>query len=173
MHEFLGHDFFHCQDIRGNTRSPFVPSINQNLLIISEQAKSLSEVTDYTYNLAIYVIAMAVELNIVIIAASVPFLRPLFRRKPPRLDLPGLHQVPPPLTWNSHIPLSSGFTSKNHSRTNTVTEEELGVLPGTQGTAWAGEVEGVITVTTEVEVTYQRMEAPYVHAALVGLIQGE
>jgi hypothetical protein len=30
-----------------------------------------------------------------------------------------------------------------------------------------------IQVTREVEVTYERTNAPYVHAALVGLIQGE
>lgn len=35
------------------------------------------------------------------------------------------------------------------------------------------EVDGVITVTTEVEISYQSMEKPFVHASIVGLIQGE
>lgn len=32
---------------------------------------------------------------------------------------------------------------------------------------------GGITVTREVSVTYQPSNAPFVHAALVGLVQGE
>ena len=158
------------------------------------QASNLSKVTDYTFTLSTYVVAMAVELNIVIISASIPFLRPLFRWKHwrdrvrsstptslrsrrNRSDLPGLHQLPQLQPWGSHIPLSSGFTSKNVSRTNltktnTIEATELSCVEG-----WADggvrEVEGVITVTTEVEVSYQKMEKPFVHAALVGLIQGE
>lgn len=174
--------------------------------------------TDYTYSLSTYVIAMAVELNIVIITASIPCLRPLFRKslwkkllrkrhssssnpsrsatpasitRPGRRGggggggrrslsgLPSLHQLPP---WRTkHIPLSSGFTSKNGSGTNLTAvtsntnqgeETELSCVEG-----WCDgdvrEVDGVITVTTEVEISYQSMEKPFVHASIVGLIQGE
>lgn len=58
------------------------------------------------------------------------------------------------------------------SNTNQGEETELSCVEG-----WCDgdvrEVDGVITVTTEVEISYQSMEKPFVHASIVGLIQGE
>ncbi|KXS99635.1 hypothetical protein AC578_9906 [Pseudocercospora eumusae] len=140
-------------------------------IVKTYEAKVLSEVTDYTYSLSTYVVAMSVELNVVIITASIPLLRPLWKRS--RNDEGGPPAQPP--LWHTHIPLSSAFSSKNHSRTNTTQltsmsslDQIVAIDPHQAPLPSPG-----ITVTTEVEVTYQRMDAPHVHAALVGLIQGE
>lgn len=121
-----------------------------------------------------YVIALAVELNIVIISASLALLRPLFKRRLRNAQ----HLMPAqPKPWNSHIPLSSALTTKNHSRTNTAEVCSLdGIVshddhlasrfyecPGSPG----------VLVTTEVQISYESLDIPHVHAALVGLIQGE
>ena len=49
----------------------------------------------------------------------------------------------------------------------------MGFQPAASGNWVLRSDHGAITVTTEVEVTYEKMEAPFLHAALVGLIQGE
>ncbi|GIZ39126.1 hypothetical protein CKM354_000251700 [Cercospora kikuchii] len=154
-------------------------------IVKTYEAKVLSVFSDYTYSLCAYVIALSVELNVVIITASLPFLRPLVPKKwqTRQQPLPALHDIPiHQRTRQGHIPLSSGYTSKNHSRTNTIemtspisptSPNAMGFQPAASGNWVLRSDHGAITVTTEVEVTYEKMEAPFVHAALVGLIQGE
>ncbi|KAF2212238.1 hypothetical protein CERZMDRAFT_16897, partial [Cercospora zeae-maydis SCOH1-5] len=49
-------------------------------IVKTYEAKILSALADWTYSLCSYVIALSVELNVVIITASLPFLRPLVPR---------------------------------------------------------------------------------------------
>lgn len=130
------------------------------------EARALSEIADYTYNLCLYVIALSIELNVVIITASISMLRPLFQRRIP---------TPIPAVWQTHIPLRSALSSKDRSRSNTVRLPSISSLEGMEAQRnQSPNGHGiVIQVDTEVEITYQMLEAPYVHAALVGLIQGE
>lgn len=134
-------------------------------IVKTYEAKVLSEVNDFTYNLCSYVIWMSVELNVVIITASVALLRPLFRLKK-HADV----VEPPNPSWHSQaVPLSSvdslaksrtRYCTPNHS---SMTSVEL-VPPRDQGE---------ISVTREVRISYEAQDAPFIHAALVGLIQGE
>ncbi|KAK4549419.1 hypothetical protein LTR36_006416 [Oleoguttula mirabilis] len=128
-------------------------------------AKALSEQLDYTWDLCSYVIWLSVELNVVIIVASVPLLRPMFERDRRRTGSAQLQK------WDTSTTLSSIF-SKKRARTNLsrVDSEENIIEP--QGNQYPMERMG-IQVTHEVTVTYQPSDQAYVHAALVGLVQGE
>lgn len=148
-------------------------------IVKTYEAKILSEVTDYTYNLCSYVIWVSVELNIVIITASIPLLRPLFRRarlptsRPPTRD----PLASPPPSWRSHIQLGSAFSTKNNSRIkvheHSTQSESVSSLDAIFKTTTTGDFGEGITVTREVQVSSERADAPFVHAALVGLVQGE
>ena len=150
-------------------------------IVKTYESKILSEVTDYTYNLCSYVIWVSVELNVVIITASIPLLRPLFHR--PRLPTsrPATQddlQTSPP-SWRSHIQLGSAYTTKNNSRIqvheHSTQSESVSSLDAIFGATSmkTGEGGDGITVTREVQVRYEKADAPFVHAALVGLVQGE
>ncbi|KAF2172908.1 hypothetical protein M409DRAFT_16863 [Zasmidium cellare ATCC 36951] len=131
------------------------------------EAKMLSKVTDYTYNLCFYVIWVSVELNIVIVTASIPLLRPLFKSKK-------RHEGRPPNELGDvHLGSVTSF-GKNVSRmhtpqhTSTSSLDNIVHYDDTAGVDSAG-----IVVTREVQVSYETKDAPNVHAALVGLLQGE
>ncbi|KAK4507021.1 hypothetical protein PRZ48_000755 [Zasmidium cellare] len=131
------------------------------------EAKMLSKVTDYTYNLCFYVIWVSVELNIVIVTASIPLLRPLFKRRT-------RHEGRQPSEIaDVHLGSVTSF-GKNVSRmhtpqhTSTSSLDNIVHYDDTAGVDSAG-----IVVTREVQVSYETKDAPNVHAALVGLLQGE
>lgn len=127
--------------------------------------KSCNQLISFAGDLWEYVIWMSVELNVVIIVSSVPLLRPLFRRQSAR--------AAKYLQRFDGIPLGSVFSKKGSrsgvSEITNASQEDLtksaGSFPGREG-------EG-ITVTQEVEISYESHDAPFVHAALVGLVQGE
>jgi hypothetical protein len=108
-----------------------------------------------------------VELNVVITVTSIPLIRPLFgRRKPP------LSEPENPTKWETRS-LSSAFSVKglsSRAAALSISSQENIVprLPEYEMEDTHG-----ITVVREVSVTYQPMNAPFVHAALVGLVEGE
>lgn len=126
----------------------------------------LSEVIDYTFDLCSYVIWLAIELNVVIIVASIPLLRPLFHRNNHRAD------VMQPQQWD--MPTFNSVFSKGRARANLSRVDSEEHIIELQSKEHPTETEGPgIQVTREVTVTYQPSDQAYVHAALVGLIQGE
>ena len=112
---------------------------------------------------------MAVELNIVMIVSSIPFLRPLFQRN---------HQANDNKTTRPRYELGSVF-SKNGGGSGLTElshpgESQENLSPVKHASTASSTTEGVgITVTSEVTVTYSKLDVPFVHAALVGLVQGE
>lgn len=114
---------------------------------------------------------LSVELNVVIIVSSIPLLRPMFRRNHQRR--PDAQQMQ---RWDSST-IGSVF-SKKGVRTNLArVDSEENIIQSPQGhhnSMRLPELEDPgITVMTEVSVTYQTSDMPFVHAALVGLVQGE
>ena len=101
-----------------------------------------------------------------IIVASIPLLRPLFRRRQ------RLAEADTPAKWDTTT-FGSVFSKRGTRATTTKfsTSSEENIMPQRME-QYEMEAPG-ITVTTEVSVTYQPADAPFVHAALVGLIQGE
>ncbi|CAK4033832.1 Hypothetical predicted protein [Lecanosticta acicola] len=156
-------------------------------IIKTYEAKNLSHVSDYTYDLCEYVIWISVELNIVIITASIPILRPLFR-KLRRRDAPShpdesdmASELP---GWRrSHVPLPSALPSPTLSKYPSLVKmqsvqhvPQQSISSQAEIVSWDAESPTEITVITEVEVSYEPYESgnvPWVHAALIGLVQGE
>ena len=158
-------------------------------IVKTYEAKSLSEVLDYTCeccgaltalevaaywtsdDLCVYVIWISIELNVVIIVSSIPLLRPLFRRRRRQQ----LDQADPASRWDS-VTLGSVLSRKGPhagaTQLSSISSEENVLAPYQQPFPDVNQSAG-ITVTTEVSVTYQPNNAPFVHAALVGLVQGE
>ncbi|KAK5736066.1 hypothetical protein LTR17_007737 [Elasticomyces elasticus] len=138
-------------------------------IVKTYEAKALSSVLDYTYDLIPWAIWISIELNVVIIVASLPLVRPMFVRSRHRRRL---HVEQQTQKWDSNSTFGS-FMSKNGPRSNLArvnSEEEI--MP--QDSFQMQEVHGgAINVTREVTVTYENTNQPFVHAALVGLIEGE
>jgi len=143
-------------------------------IVKTYEARVLHKVLDYTYDLSMYVIALSVELNVVIITSSVPFLRPLFERK---------HNASAQLDrmqrqWDTST-VGSVFSKKSGARMNLsrVDSEENSILPDSNHPSTESiqmqQPSGAIQVTQEVSVSYETSDVPHVHAALVGLLQGE
>ena len=103
----------------------------------------------------------------VIIVSSIPLIRPMFRRSSSRTQATELQK------WDTST-ISSVF-SKRNTRTNLSRVESEENIIERQDTTEAARPEqhGEIQVTHEVSVSYEPSNVPYVHAALVGLIQGE
>ena len=113
---------------------------------------------------------MSTELNIVMITATIPLLRPLFRRQKRRLGSVRESDQP---QWDT-VTLNSFFSKKAGARSNGMylsnsSQENIVPAPIQEPEP---EPDG-ITVTREVSVSYQPSNVPFVHASLVGLIQGE
>ncbi|RMY92661.1 hypothetical protein D0862_09429 [Hortaea werneckii] len=125
-------------------------------------------------DLSMYVIALSVELNVVIITSSVPFLRPLFERKHNASAQLELMQR----QWDTST-VGSVFSKKSGARTNLsrVDSEENSILPDGHHQSTESiqmqQPSGAIQVTQEISVSYETSDVPHVHAALVGLLQGE
>lgn len=122
-----------------------------------------------TDDLCLYVIWIEIELNIVIVVSSVPLLRPLlnlFRKKHQRLPDENTSG------WDTTTFSSVFSKGKSKSRMTALsTSSEENIVPHTPE-VFSMQQPG-ITVTHEVTVTYQPSDVQFVHAALVGLVQGE
>lgn len=113
-----------------------------------------------------YVIWMSIELNVVIIVASIPFLRPLFGKQG------GQGQLHPARRWQNST-LGSVLSGKGTRTTLSRIDSEENIIEA-RSNAYPMERQGQgLEVTREVTVTYESSNLPFVHASLVGLIQGE
>lgn len=127
------------------------------------QATVLQAITDYTWALVPYTLCTSIELNIIMVASSVPLLRPLFhKQKPPQRTLRGE-------TWSvgRQISLASIKSSQlQQSWSGNISESNLDSCPCPS----TGRTEG-ITVTTEIDIdiSYRSRDAPAIHASLIGL----
>lgn len=117
-----------------------------------------------------YLIWVSVELNIVIIVASIPLLRPMFHR--PQWTLKP--EIQERVERVNEIAMGSVFSRKSARSTakEFSTSSEENIFQHTHAMDTADGEPGIV-VTTEVSVTYQPFEVDFVHAALVGLVQGE
>lgn len=140
-------------------------------IVKTYEAKALSEVADYSYDLCDYVIWIAIELNVVIVVSSIPLLRPLlslFRRKHQRL--PDESQR----NWSASTQGTIFTKSRSRTRTKAMSSSsQEDMVPHSSQIFCMEEPSGGITVTKEVSVTFQPNDVQFVHAALVGLVQGE
>lgn len=163
-------------------------------IVKTYESQNLSQIIDFPYVICPYIIWLSVELNLVMIVASVPLLRPLFRRYPnnPHDEPKSKWET---ITLGSVLPKSNGAGGSRGAgrRMSTASEEyimtpqgsksgggssstrtvDFGDGEGGDDGGGAGVEHGGITRTTEVSVTYESSDKPFVHAALVGLVQGE
>lgn len=102
--------------------------------------------------------------------ASIPLLRPIlarFEKRPQRLPderYPG---------WDTTT-FSSMYSKKPRTRAKAMsTSSEENIVPHSFEAFRMEQPSNGIQVTHEVSVTYQSTNVPFVHAALVGLVQGE
>ncbi|KAI9695654.1 MAG: hypothetical protein M1820_008501 [Bogoriella megaspora] len=148
-------------------------------IVKTYEAKALSEVFDYTYDLIPYVLWMSIELNVVMIVATIPLLRPLFRRdifsfgrnpRMPRSPMISSISSRPRKGWEN-ITMDSIVSKKEKSQTRTSevpsSASDEDILASRNNQQLYG-----ITRTLEVEITYEPNDKPFVHAALVGLCPG-
>ncbi|PSK43768.1 hypothetical protein B9Z65_7282 [Elsinoe australis] len=138
------------------------------------EAKVLSEWADYTYDLVPYAIWVSVEINVVIIASSIPILRPLFKRHglssvmqrnvTERSDMETGSTLSP-YTSSSKSPYgntSSPFDkARIHTHTSSISSQEKILPPRPE--------QFTITRTVEVSVSHSPRDRNLVHAALIGL----
>ncbi|KAF2772411.1 hypothetical protein EJ03DRAFT_203606 [Teratosphaeria nubilosa] len=136
-------------------------------IVKTTEARVLSEIIDYTYDLTPYIVWIVVELNVVIIISSIPLLRPLFKRNPRKLEAHVMRK------WE--ISTSNSIFSKIGAKEtlSQVDSEEENLTERPTSTPIGGSSDAAIHITQEVEVTYEPSNLPFVHAALVGLVQGE
>ncbi|KAI7319103.1 hypothetical protein KC315_g9847 [Hortaea werneckii] len=155
------------------------------------EAKQLNAVGDYTYELGDLIIWSAIEFNLLITCGSIPMLRSLFKR-PLVPKHPYFHH------HNNHNNSGSSPHTEaqelSHYRSNDTKEMGKGsvesvsgsqenIVPhvsSTQAKSFSSSppmAESIlpdqINRTVEVEVRYEKSDAPAMHAALVGLKQGE
>ncbi|KAI5203880.1 hypothetical protein E4T39_03931 [Aureobasidium subglaciale] len=139
-------------------------------------AHTLNDVGDYTYELTPFVSWVSVELNVVLTVTSLPFLRPLAQEARERatriLSVSRKFKEP----WDDTISLRSIHTHTQNDE-ESKTGADVGVValsatPAHHGFAAQQDPESLIR-TIEVEITYEKNETPMIHAALVGLVQGQ
>ncbi|KAF2149765.1 hypothetical protein K461DRAFT_323301 [Myriangium duriaei CBS 260.36] len=124
------------------------------------EAKMLSQFTDYTYDLCDYVQWIAIELNIVIIASTIPLLRPLFKKNGlSRVLQKEVTELPGSGYGNSSPSFEKGGSQ---TRTMSISSEE-NILSHRHLEPIA------ITRTVEVSVSYSSEDRSLAHAALIGL----
>ncbi|CZT16555.1 uncharacterized protein RCC_02389 [Ramularia collo-cygni] len=124
------------------------------------EAKVLQNITDFTFTLVPYTLCTSIELNIIIISASIPLLRPLFRRqKPPKVSLSGN-------TWPEGGQISLGSLQPSQSEESSMSE----IKREDSKTSLARSQNEGITVTTVIDVASHERSAPVVHANLIGLV---
>lgn len=111
---------------------------------------------------------ISVEFNVVIIVTSIPLIRPLFKRRKPQLI------EAENTKWDDTVTLNSAHSIKRaRSRAvPTSMSSQENIVPYLPDQYEMDHPQG-ITVTKEVSVTYQPHDTPFIHASLVGLVQGE
>ncbi|KEQ95350.1 hypothetical protein AUEXF2481DRAFT_29434 [Aureobasidium subglaciale EXF-2481] len=139
-------------------------------------AHILNDVGDYTYELTPYITWVSVELNVVLTVTSLPLLRPLAQEARERATrmLSVNRKTKEP--WDDTISLRSIHThTQNDEKSKTgagVGVVALSATPAHNGFVAQQDPEAVIR-TVEVEISYEKNETPMIHAALVGLVQGQ
>ena len=147
-------------------------------IVKTYEARVLSEVLDYTHDLVYYIIWISIELNVVMITATIPLLRPLFRRgmfsfrRRPHTEtgtvLSSMTSLPRK-GWEN-ITMDSMHSKKDKTRIQSnefSSSSHEDILESS-----THELQYGITRTVEVEITYETNDKPHVHAALVGLCPG-
>ena len=110
---------------------------------------------------------LSIELNVVIIVASIPFLRPLFTQP---ANPPAEHRRTRSWATSTIDSLVRVGKSSRTTLSRVDSQEDFIPSPALQMQCMSGM--GIV-VTTEVEVTTIEVDnAPHVHAALVGLLEG-
>ena len=157
------------------------------------EAKQLSAIGDYTFELSDLIVWASIEFNLLIICGSVPMLRALFK--------PSLVPKHPYFHHRHHHHQSSNpaeeqelsqYKSTDDDDVDTkhmgkgsvesVTGSQENIVPQSstvQATSFSSaskttaKMPAGISRTVEFEVKYEKSDAPAMHAALVGLKQGE
>lgn len=108
---------------------------------------------------------VSVELNVVIIVATVPLLRPMFHKTE-------LYEIQSAAASDSFTlaSVSRDKVHRVHIGHQSVSSDE-NIIP--RDPPQESEASRGIHVTREVSITYQPTNIPFVHATLVGLIHGE
>lgn len=159
------------------------------------EAKQLSAIGDYTFELSDLIIWASIEFNLLIICGSSPMLRALFKRSLLVPKHPYFHH-----RHSSNNPAEEQELSQYKSTDDDVDTKHMGkgsvesvtgsqeniiVPPSTTvqaksfssssspPTKTTARMLAGISRTVEFEVKYEKSDAPAMHAALVGLKQGE
>lgn len=136
------------------------------------EAKKLAEVVDYPFELTDLIIWASIEFNLLIICASAPILRTLFQRRRPKhiYSTEGVMQEEHELSTKE----SNDDKGGGKSAISSVNGSQENIVPQRPRTTALSAMDGINrTRTVEVQVSFEHVEAPKVHAALVGLMQGE
>lgn len=152
-------------------------------IVKTYESLNLSQTIDFPYVICSYIIWLSVELSLVMVVAWVPLLRSLFRN---RSNEPKSRWKA--ITLGSVLPKSRTGGGRRMSTANVEyimtpqvsksgvsgsSSRAVGFENGSEeGVGGEGGGIGEITRTTEVSVTYETSDKPFVHAALVGLVQG-
>ncbi|KAI6860340.1 hypothetical protein KC323_g6255 [Hortaea werneckii] len=152
------------------------------------EAKQLNAVGDYTYELGDLIIWSAIEFNLLITCGSVPMLRSLFKRplipKHPYFHHHNHNGVGPHTEDQELSHYKSNDTKEiGKGSVESVTGSQENIVPhntSSQAKSFSSSpptaesmMPDQINRTVEVEVRYEKSDAPAMHAALVGLKQGE
>jgi len=130
--------------------------------------------TTYTDDLTPFVTWVSVELNVVLTVTSLPLLRPLARETRERTArlLSINRKIKEP--WDDTISLRSMHTGQEDVESKTGAGVGVTALGNhsRDGFASQQDPESVIR-TVEVSISYEKNDSPLIHAALVGLVQGQ
>ncbi|KAI7568929.1 hypothetical protein KC319_g3382 [Hortaea werneckii] len=152
------------------------------------EAKQLNAIGDYTYELGDLIIWSAIEFNLLITCGSIPMLRSLFKRplipKHPYLHHHNNNGVGPHPEGQELSHYKSNDTKEiSKGSVESVTGSQENIVPhntSSQAKSFSSSpptadsmMPDQINRTVEVEVRYEKSDAPAMHAALVGLKQGE
>lgn len=128
-------------------------------IIKTIEAKMLSQFTDYTYDLVGYVEWGSIELNVVIIASSIPLLRPLFKKNGlSRVLQREITEMP---DSDSVALRPSQEKESSATRTESISSQEH--IFHSRADPF------IIQRTVEVDVSYSSEDRSLAHAALIGL----
>ncbi|TKA72549.1 hypothetical protein B0A55_07756 [Friedmanniomyces simplex] len=134
-------------------------------IVKTYEARALSEIIDYTHDLCAYVIWISIELNVVMIGSSIPLVRPLFVRSGRRRAAQQKLQK-----WDRST--LGSFMSRKGPRANLSRVDSAERIMSQCPIPMENLEESGIQVTREVMITYENTDRPFVHAALVGLVDG-
>ncbi|KAI7221573.1 hypothetical protein KC333_g1685 [Hortaea werneckii] len=153
------------------------------------EAKQLSAIGDYTFELSDLIVWASIEFNLLIICGSVPMLRALFKRSLLVPKHPYFHHRPSGTHAEeqelSHYNSTDTDTKEiRKGSVESVTGSQENIVPqsstvqakpfsSSSPPKTTAKMPAGISRTVEFEVKYEKSDAPAMHAALVGLKQGE